>query len=40
MEKLAPYDLRIKYYKGIENVRVDILSRRVDYVDRLEIEGT
>ena len=40
IEKLVPYDLRIKYYKGTENTRVDALSRRADYVEKIKNKGT
>ena len=33
LELLANYNFKILYYKGLENSRVDALSRRVDYVE-------
>ena len=31
LELLAIYNFRIKYRKGLENTRVDILSRQIEY---------
>jgi len=36
---LAEYYFKIKYIKGIDNTRVDILSRKVELQSKEKIEG-
>jgi len=36
---LAEYYFKIKYIKGIDNIRVDILSRKVKLQDNKKVKG-
>jgi len=36
---LAEYYFKIKYIKGIDNARVDVLSRKAELQDKKKIKG-
>jgi len=36
---LAEYYFKIKYIKGIDNIRVDTLSRKVELQDNKKVKG-
>jgi len=36
---LAEYYFKIKYIKGIDNIRVDVLSRKVELQDNKKVKG-
>jgi hypothetical protein len=38
VEILAIYDLRIKYIKGTENARVDILNKKLEYKEKQKLK--